>query len=75
LFIALPVVTAAGKSVKFTTDYFQQTLHLFILHRLYEWGYSNKVVELIKYMASVDHAEQSKPLKTANAVKNAASLN
>ena len=22
-----------------------------------EWGYSNKVVELIKYMASVDHAE------------------
>ena len=57
LYIALRVVIDPGKTVKFTTDYFQQTIHLFILHRLYERGYSNKVVELIKYMASVDHAE------------------
>jgi hypothetical protein len=46
-----------GKTVKFTADYFQQTPYLLILCKFHEWGYSNKVVELIKYMASVDHAE------------------
>ena len=57
LFIALRVVIDPGKTVKFTADYFQQTPYLLTLCKFHEWGYSNKVVELIKYMASVDHAE------------------
>ena len=57
LFIALRVVIDPGKTVKFTADSFQQTPHPLILCKFHKQSYSNKVVELIKYMASVDHAE------------------